>query len=327
MNIRIKALSVLLLAALLGSCTAEKVSAPDALLIPTNVSQPTVEIPGDVDTLLRTLPPPPTMAIEQDAGAEGESISEEATPESAPVEPVYRIVFVEEGDVLNARSGPGVDNDVVGTLSPDEYGIAITGRGQLSSGSTWVPVSASGTAGWVNSRFLKDASDEQAFCEVQEVQDLLDDLKSAIEGEDGGQLSQLIHPERGIRVRLNWWNPEVLIRGDELEELFSSATVYEWGVADGSGDAIEGAFSEVVVPMLVEDLSGATEMACNEILEGGSAGIIQLPENYPEQGFYSFHRPGTDEFSGLNWGSWVVGIEKWQGAYFVSFLVHFDWEI
>jgi hypothetical protein len=29
----------------------------------------------------------------------------------------------------------------------------------------------------------------------------------------------------------------------------------------------------------------------------------------------------------LDWGTWVVGIERWQERYFVSFLVHFEWEI
>jgi hypothetical protein len=38
------------------------------------------------------------------------------------------------------------------------------------------------------------------------------------------------------------------------------------------------------------------------------------------------YRPGPAGEE-LDWGTWVVGIERWQEEYFVSFLVHYQWEI
>ena len=75
------------------------------------------------------------------------------------------------------------------------------------------------------------------------------------------------------------------------------------------------------------DLLEATEIGCNEILHGGTAGLIQLPDGYETINYYSFYRPGSAEYEGMDWGTWVVGVESWQGEFFLSFLVHFAWEI
>ena len=87
-----------------------------------------------------------------------------------------------------------------------------------------------------------------------------------------------------------------------------------------------GSFAKVILPMLQKDLLGASETACNEILSGATAGLVQLPEGYEALNFYSLYRPATDEIE-FDWGTWVVGIEQWNGRYYLGYLVHFAWEI
>jgi hypothetical protein len=57
---------------------------------------------------------------------------------------------VRADDVLNVRSGPSADFDIVGELAPGSRGIAITSECR----SRWCPVQINATAGWVNSSFL-----------------------------------------------------------------------------------------------------------------------------------------------------------------------------
>jgi hypothetical protein len=79
--------------------------------------------------------------------------------------------------------------------------------------------------------------------------------------------------------------------------------------------------------MLERDLLPATETGCNEILHGGTAGLVQLPDSFAGINYYSFYRPaGPDEVE-MDWGTWVAGVERWQGSYQIAFLVHFAWEI
>ncbi len=63
---------------------------------------------------------------------------------------------VDDGDVLNMRSGPSPDYAIVATLEPDQRGIEasmITGTSGASS--AWRLVSAEGASGWANTRFLR----------------------------------------------------------------------------------------------------------------------------------------------------------------------------
>jgi hypothetical protein len=152
-------------------------------------------------------------------------------------------------------------------------------------------------------------------------------LKTAVTNQDGNLLAQLVHPERGLRIHHTWWNPEIYLSNAEVQAIFSSPVSHDWGIEDGSGNPIVGPFSQEILPLLQEDLLPAAETACDEILHGGTAGIVRLPDGYEQAHFISRHRPGTEEFSGMDWGTWVVGIDRWQGSYYLSFLVHFAWEI
>jgi len=327
MNRWIIAAMLLLSAGGLLSCTNNASEPDNQLTIPTAIITGEDRPVAAPTNTFSALPVPPTMVVGTTEPVATVTPKPSATPTMEVREPRYRVVFVESGDVLNVRSGPGAENEVVGELPVDESDIRIVGPGQRSGESTWVPIAGDGTAGWVNSRFLSESLDEAQFCENEDVQVLLDELKEAVGDEDGAVLSRLIHPERGLRIRLSWWNPEVWIGGEEASELFESREVYDWGVEDGSGNAIEGTFVETTLPLLAEDLLSAEEVACNEILHGGTAGLVQLPDTYQGVAFYSFYRPGTDEFGGLDWGTWVVGVEKWQRKFYISYLLHFAWEI
>lgn len=317
---------------LAAACLPTTVEPPVELTIPTVVvpAQSTDAPPAIAPTLRADLPAPPTF---QPGGNPSIQPGNQGTPEPTAMPeptatPYYQLAFVAADDTLNVRSGPGVDNDVVGELSPEDARAQITGAGQLVDDSTWVPIAADDAAGWVNGRFLTQSVDGEAFCQDEAVADLLMELATAVTNQDGDLLAQLTHPERGLRLRYSWWNPEVLLDNDEVSNIFTSSTSYEWGVEDGSGNSIVGSFSQEILPLLQEDLLLADdELACDEIRHGSTAGSVRLPDEYQHIHYYSFHRPGTDEFSGMNWGTWVVGIERWQGEYYLSFLVHFAWEI
>lgn len=174
---------------------------------------------------------------------------------------------------------------------------------------------------------VSQAVSPDTFCGDEEARALLEALQMAVAEEDEEQLAQLIHPEQGLRVRVSWWNPEVHFTGEEIETLLSSETGYDWGVEDGSGQAITGSFSEVVLPRLERDLVEAEEAGCNEILHGGTAGIVQLPEQYEPETFFSLYRPAPPDGIEMDWGTWAIGVKQWQGEPRITFLVHYKWEI
>lgn len=67
-----------------------------------------------------------------------------------PASPTFMVANVRDDDVLNVRSGPSADFDIVGELAPGSRGIAITSECR----SRWCPVQHDGATGWVNSVYL-----------------------------------------------------------------------------------------------------------------------------------------------------------------------------
>ena len=84
-----------------------------------------------------------------------------------PAEPVYIVANVERDDVLNVRSGPSTEFDVVGALQPGSRGISITGACR----SQWCPVQHQSTAGWVHRMYL--ANDEPLSGRASSIEDLI----------------------------------------------------------------------------------------------------------------------------------------------------------
>lgn len=253
------------------------------------------------------------------------------TPTLGPAVPesdiIFQVVFVEQDDVLNVRSGPGVENDIVGSMAPDFSGILITGSGQDVAGSTWYPIDSGELNGWVNGRFLSEHVEPQTFCSEESPRAVVDSLLLAVANRDGDSMAQLVPDGRSLRIRRHWWNPEVAFSQEDVRSLFVSEESYYWGSADGTGDPINGSFREVILPLMDRNLVPATETGCNEIVHGGTAGIVQLPESYDGINYISAYRPAGPEEIELDWGTWVIGIERWQGMYYLSYLVHYEWEI
>lgn len=254
-----------------------------------------------------------------------------ATPIMTPPVPVgdgdYQVAFVEGNDTLNVRGGPGTNYETVEALAPIAAGITVDETGQTAvAGSTWLYVMTDSAEGWVNGRFLTESIASAEFCADPAALAVVERAREAIADEDGRELSSLVHPERGLRLRLNWWNNEVLVRGEEVAGLFGSAANYDWGVNQGSGEPIVGTFAEAFLPSLQRDLLPASQTACDEVLFGPTAGMVVLPDGYQQVHFFSLHRPAPADVE-FDWGTWVVGVERWQGDYYLSYLVRYNYEI
>lgn len=103
------------------------------------IPTPPVPAPIPVQTVagVRTMATPPLTAPPG-----------EATPRLQPAS--FVVTNVREDDVLNVRSGPSSEFDVVAALKPGSRGVAITGDCQ----SDWCPVRHQNAAGWVNRVYL-----------------------------------------------------------------------------------------------------------------------------------------------------------------------------
>jgi hypothetical protein len=255
------------------------------------------------------------------------------TPQPDPfplMAPEFGVILVSEGDVLNLRSGPGIENGIIDTLDPHATGIIMTGNRQKVGNSLWVEVQTPTNAtGWVNAHFLTEQIESAEFCNDPRLDALLNDFVSAVNSRDGAALAPLISPTHGLTIRVNWWNPEVNFKGpNQIETLFDDARPHDWGIQDGSGRPIQGAFKDEVLPWLDDVLAQNFSRHCNDLENGsgGSAGFILWPFEVHNMNYMALYRapqPGDE----LNWRTWAVGISYHQGQPYIAFLVQYHWEI
>jgi hypothetical protein len=291
---------------------------------------PPQQLPPTAESAVDLVPQPTSLvAVLADTATPGPTATPmpSATPPPSatftpPIVRSYRVAFVPDGEQLDVRAGAGTNHPLVGTIPPNVAAVQSSSPPEAD----WVEITWQSLDGWTMRQFLTEEKGAQAFCSDAAARRIVDDFKVALQGRDGPLLARLVHPKRGLLVRLNWWNPEVRFSQPAVETVFNSDTSYDWGVEDGSGQSLVGSFKVVVQPLLEADFSGTPQVHCNNLVAGGSAGIIQLPFEYSAVNYYAIFRPPAAD-SEFDWGTWVLGIEYWSGKPYLSFLVHYEWEI
>jgi hypothetical protein len=309
---------ILTLTACTQSLAGTTPQAPPATVTPTlylGSPIPPLNTPGAEDT-------PPPLALPTFTPL---SQSTQPPPSGSPDE--YAVILVAEEDVLNVRSGPGVENAVVGTLEPTQSGLTRTGRSSSVGEDLWVEIrNPSGGTGWVNADFLTEHVNPSAFCSDARVKTLIKNLASAVKATNDDVLATLIHSLHGLDARLWRYGTVANYTPEEASWVFESEYEVDWGPAPGSGEDTLETFSESLLPSLQEVFSTNYELHCNDTLDLANFSLVPWPSEYANINFYTVYKPGTEQFGGLDWRAWTVGVEYVEGLPYLFSLIHYQWE-
>ncbi len=237
----------------------------------------------------------------------------------------YAVVWV--GESLVVRQPAGITSSQVAALPADQRGIGVTGQSTLLGSSTWLEIFLpEGGTGWVNGYNLTEDVDPDSFCQDPRLVDLANRFIHAMQIQSGDELAQLASPNRGLIIRHDWWNPEVVTDLGALPHLFQEAAELNWGINRDSGLAITGSFGDVILPQLLDVFSVAPPFSCNRIATGSTAEQVSWPPEYTNLNFIAFHRAAPSPTS-LNWRTWALGIEYVNGSPYLAVLVQYRGEI
>ena len=240
----------------------------------------------------------------------------------------YSIVWVEAEETLTVTKPAGISGMVVSELAYGQRGIQLTGSSTGLGSSTWVEIIIpSGGVGWVNSWNLTENVLPSDFCQDARVNSLLDDFNRALADEDGELLASLVNPERGLTLRHDWWNPEILISPDKVHNLFSDLSDVDWGVLSGSQFPIHGSFRQIIVPQLEDVFASSIEIGCNQMIAGITSQAAIWPECFTNMNFYAFYRQSPEGGNQFDWRTWTIGIEYVNGQPYISVMIQYRGDI
>jgi hypothetical protein len=238
----------------------------------------------------------------------------------------YAVILVGPDDVLNIRTGAGVTNALAGTLQPTAKDLRRTGPATTADGDRWVEIQSASGNGWVNANFLTEYVAPSSFCPDARVTTLLNNLKTAMLNSNGELLSSLISPVHGLDVRLWRYGTVANYTPEEASWVFQSEYVMNWGPAPGSGAETSGTFNAEPLPKLQEVLGASYTLHCNDTLDLATFSLEPWPPEYSNINYYMVYKPGSEQYGGLDWRAWTVGIEYVQGAPTLFSLIHYQWE-
>jgi len=278
-------------------------------------------LPAPTATSLPSASPPP---------ADTQAPQSTATALPPPVGPnlgQFAVVNVRSNDVLNVRSGPGVEHAVVGTIPYYGVEVAVFAGGQQVAESWWVPVEYQDVSGWANSGFLA----RQVGYGNEQVAARASEAIMALKDGDLEELSSFVHPDKGVR-----FSPyatvqagddgDVVFSADELKSLMADPTVYHWGTYDGSGMPIELTFRQYYEEFVYDvDFARPDVVGFNERVGQGNS-IDNIASAYPDGVMVEYHFEGFDpEYAGMDWRSLRLVFEEEDGIWYLVGIVHDQW--
>lgn len=240
--------------------------------------------------------------------------------------PFYAVILVSPENFLNVRAGPGVDQEVLGTLESNATGIQLTGAAEQAGDDLWVEITRENEpSGWVSKFYLTQQVPKNAFCANARIRTFVRDFIQAIEQDDNELFASLVNPERGLSIRRLWSGNEVYFSPDEAVALFSSNQAVDWGGSEGDSTPEPGSFRRDILLELQAIFAGDYTQACNTLEIGVATGGSQQffwPYELSNLNYVAFYRPAPPD-NRQDWHTWALGIEVINGFPFLTYLIQY----
>lgn len=153
---------------------------------------------------------------------------------------------------------------------------------------------------------------------------------SALKDKDLSMLRLYVHPVKGLLFSPYTYidaETAVTFPADNLPDM-KDQTIYTWGAYDGSGEPIQLTFKQYYETFVYDhDFINPETIGWDEVLGSGNT-QVNIKDVFPDSYIVDYYFSGFDEqFSGIDWASLILVLEEYEGACYVSAIVHSQWTI
>lgn len=154
---------------------------------------------------------------------------------------------------------------------------------------------------------------------------------AALQKQDYAGLSALAHPEKGVvfapysTVDLN---TNVALTCNQIAGAPTDTTLYQWGVADGSGDPISLTIKDYFDRYVYNaDYANAPVIGIDQVIGQGNA-LENVKDVFHDARFVEYYFPGLNpEYGGFDWCGLKLVFAPYQEAYRLVAVIHSEWTI
>jgi hypothetical protein len=283
-------------------------------------SQPEVAPPSQAANPSEAAPP---GGPESDGAETLPAESPEAAVQAGPPPVLAAVIGLLPGENLALYSQAGGQGDLAGELPAWTANLAVTGEAVSVNGEDWSPVASAGLNGWVQSVHLAQQSGQapDALAEIA--------LRAvwALREQDYPTLGELAHPD-GLRFAPYSYLSESdqIFPPDQVAFLPAMSRLFNWGVYDGSGEAIETSLFNYYSRFIFDvDFTNPEAIGFNSRLSGGSR-INNIADVYPDGQVVEYYFSGFDpQYSGMDWRSLQLVFRPVEGSFKLAAIVHDEW--
>jgi hypothetical protein len=157
-----------------------------------------------------------------------------------------------------------------------------------------------------------------------------DAIVQALKDKDLTMLASLVHPVKGLLFSPYAYIDQasaLTFQADALPAL-TDATIHTWGAYDGSGEPIALNFEQYYDKFVYDKpFIEAENVGEDEIIGHGNT-LVNIKDVFPESYTVDYHFSGFDaQYEGMDWESLILVLEQYEGAWYVSAIVHSQWTI
>ncbi len=158
------------------------------------------------------------------------------------------------------------------------------------------------------------------------------EILDAMKGRDFAKLAASVHPLKGVRLTpYSRVDPEndLLLTREQIAGAAADKNLYTWGHYDGSGEPIKLTIAEYFNKFVYDHdyLEEADEVGYNRRVIEDIYGMDNSSEIYPGASQVEYYFAGSEEFSGMDWSSLRLVLEKQDEAWYLVGIIHDQWTI
>lgn len=157
------------------------------------------------------------------------------------------------------------------------------------------------------------------------------DAIQLIKDRDWATLSELVHPDKGVRfTAYPHIDPaqDLVFTAEQVAALANDQAVHHWGEYDGSGEPIDLTFGAYYDKFVYDhDFAQPHRIGNNRIIGTGNS-LDNVQSAYPDGKFIEFYFEGFDpQYEGIDWSSLKLVFEQQAGVWYLVGIVHGQWTI